>query len=222
MARRQISARVEDTSGAGVVGVPVNFTASTGQLSAATATTDETGTARTTLTTSRETVVTVNVAGKTAELTVGLNPRTGVTVTGPTTSVSAGLPASFSVGVSSTANVRDVSIDFGNGRRQSLGALSGPTTVQNTYSTPGTYTVTASATEASGFTEQVSTSVTILPAQPPGVIITPSTTTPTRNQVFTVTANVSGATSTIQRIQLGLRRRPHENHDRAADDDLVC
>ncbi len=102
---------------------------------------------------------------------------------------------------SSTANVRDVTIDFGNGRRQSLGALSGPTTVQNTYSTPGTYTVTASATEASGFTEQVSTSVTILPAQPPGVIVTPSTTTPTRNQVFTVTANVSGATSTIQRYK---------------------
>jgi len=43
----QISARVEDTSGAGVVGVPVNFTASTGQLSASTATTDDTGIADT-------------------------------------------------------------------------------------------------------------------------------------------------------------------------------
>src|SRR5918993_3775109 len=194
----QISARVEDVSGAAVPGVPVSFSASTGQLSSASVLTDETGTARTTLTTARETTVTANVAGKTAELTVGLTPRTGVTLTGPTTPVSAGLPASFSVGVSSTANVRDVTVDFGNGRQQSLGALSGPTTVQNTYSSSGTYNVTASATEACGFTEQVSTSVTILPAQPPGVIVTPSTTTPTRNQVFTVTANVSGATSTIQ------------------------
>lgn len=194
----QISARVEDTSGAGLAGVPVNFSASAGQLSAASVPTDETGTARTTLTTSRETTVTVNVAGKTAELVVGLNPRTGVTLSGPTTPVSAGLPATFTVGVAGTANVRDVTVDFGDGRRQSLGAISGSTTVQHTYSVPSTYTVEATATEASGFTETVSTSVTILPGQPPGVIVTPSTTTPTRNQVFTVTANVSGATSTIQ------------------------
>ena len=197
----QIAARVEDTSGAGLAGVPVSFSASAGQLSASSAVTDETGTARTVLTTSRETTVTANVAGKTAELTVALNPRTGITLAGPTTSISAGLPASFTVGVGSTANVRDVTVDFGDGARQSLGAISGSTTVQHTYPTPDTYTVTAIATEASGFTEQVSTSVTILPAQPPGVIVTPSTTTPTVNQVFTVTANVSGATSTIQEYQ---------------------
>ena len=195
----QVNARVEDTSGAGVAGVPVTFTTNTGSLSASSAVTDETGTARTTLTTTREATVTANVAGKTAEITIGLNPRTGVTITGPTTSVSAGQPASFTVSVGSTANVRDVSVDFGDGRRISLGALSGSTTVQNTYTTAGTYSVTATATEASGFTEQVSTTVTILPAQPPGVIITPSTTTPTVNQIFTVTATVSGATSTIQR-----------------------
>jgi hypothetical protein len=197
----QIAARVEDVSGAGLPGVPVSFNASAGQLSASSAVTDQTGTARTVLTTSRETTVTANVAGKTAELTVTLNPRTGVTLAGPTTSISAGLPASFTVGVGSSANVRDVTVDFGDGARQSLGAISGSTTVQHTYPIPDTYTVTAIATEASGFTEQVSTSVTILPAQPPGVIVTPSTTTPTVNQVFTVTANVSGATSTIQQYQ---------------------
>jgi hypothetical protein len=197
----QISARVEDTSGAGVVGVPVTFTTNAGSLTASSVATDETGTARTTLNTTREATVTANVAGKTAELTIGLNPRTGVTINGPTTSVSAGQPASFTVGVGGTANVRDVSVDFGDGRRISLGALSGSTTVQNTYTNAGTYPVTATATEASGFTEQVATSVTILPAQPPGVIITPSTTTPTRNQIITLTATVSGATSTIQQYQ---------------------
>ena len=69
------------------------------------------------------------------------------------------------------------------------------------YTTPDTYTVNAIATEASGFTEQVSTSVTILPGQPPGVIITPSNTSPTRNQIITLTATVSGATSTILEYQ---------------------
>ena len=197
----QISARVEDTSGAGVSGVPVTFTTTAGQLTASSAVTDNEGVARTALTTTRESTVTANVAGKTAEITVGLNPRTGVTISGPTNPVSAGLPASFTVGVSSTANIRDVTVDFGDGTRRSLGALSAPTTVQHTYNAPGTYTVTATATEASGSTEQVATSVTILPAQPPGVIITPSTTTPTVNQVVTLTATVSGATSTIQRYE---------------------
>ena len=136
--------------------------------------------------------------GRRRSSTVGLNPRTGVTSTGPTTPVSAGLPASFSVGVSATANVRDVTVDFGNGRRRRSARSVGRRRCRTPTSTPGTYTVTATATDATGFTEPVSTSVTILPAQPPGVIVTPSTTTPTRNQVFTVTANVTGATSTIQ------------------------
>jgi hypothetical protein len=192
-----ITARVEDTSGSPLVGVPVTFSTNAGQLSATSASTDDGGVARTTLNTTRESTVTANVAGKTAELTIGLNPRTGVTIAGPTTSVSAGLPASFTVGVGQDANVRDVTVDFGDGRVRSLGALSGSTTVQNTYTLPDTYTVEAIATEASGFSERVSTSVTILPAQPPGVTIIPSTTTPTLNQIITLTANVSGATSTI-------------------------
>ena len=197
----QISARVEDVGGGGVIGVPVTFSTNTGQLTASSVMTDDTGTARTTLTTTREATITANVAGKTAEITVGLNPRTGVTLSGPTNSIAAGLPASFTVGVGGTANVRDVTVDFGDGVRQSLGALSGSTTVQHTYVLPGTFNVSAIATEASGFTEQVSTSVTILPGQPPGVIITPSNTSPTRNQIITLTATVSGATSTILQYQ---------------------
>jgi hypothetical protein len=197
----QISARVEDISGAGLVGVPVTFSTTAGQLSAASVVTDNTGTALTVLTTSRESTVTANVAGKTAEITIGLNPRTGVTLTGPTTPVSAGLPANFTVGVGATANIRDVTVDFGDGARQSLGALSGSTTVPHTFTTPGTFTVTAVATEASGFTEQVSTSITILPGQPPGVTITPSNNRPTVGETVILTANVTGATSTILRYE---------------------
>ena len=200
----EVAARVEDVTGQGLVGVPVNFVADAGQLGSSTATTDESGVARTTLTTSRPTKVTANVGGKTAEVTVGLNPRTGISITAPTTTVSAGLPATFTVNVATgtgAANVRDVTVDFGDGTQQSLGAISGQTTVQHTYNTPGTYTVRATATEASGFSEQVSTSVTILPAQPPGVTITASDSTPNRNQIITLTATVSGATSTIQQYQ---------------------
>jgi len=197
----EVAARVEDINGAGLPGISVNFVADTGQLNPATAVTDQSGVARTTLTTSRQTKVTVNVAGKTAEVNVALQPRTGISIAGPTTTVSAGLPATFTVNVGSTANVRDVVVDFGDGTQQSLGSISGSTTVQHTYVTAGTYTVRATATEASGATESVATSVTILPAQPPGVTITASNSNPTVNQIITLTATVSGATSTILAYQ---------------------
>jgi hypothetical protein len=197
----QIGARVEDAAGAGLVGVPVAFTTTTGQLSASSAVTDETGVARVQLSTSREARVTANVAGKTAEITVGLNPRTGITLTAPTTPVSAGQPASFTVGVGSTANVQNVTIDFGDGSQQSLGAITGSTTIQHTYQTSGTFTVTATATEASGFTEAVSTSITILPGQPPAVTITASNNNPSIGETVILTANVSGNTSTVLRYE---------------------
>jgi hypothetical protein len=197
----QVQARVEDVTGAGLVGVPVNFIADAGQLSPSSATTDSDGVARTTLTTTRQTKVTANVGGKTAEVTIGLNPRTGVTITGPTTSVSAGTPATFTVNVGAQSNVRDVVVNFGDGRSQSLGALSGSTTIPHTYSEAGTYVVTATATEASGFTESVSTGVTVLPGQPPSVIVTPSNSNPSVGETVILTAQVSGNTSTIIRYE---------------------
>ena len=192
-----ISAHVTDGSGRGVSGVTVDFTTDNGLLSAPSATTDQNGVATVTLSTSVKSQVTATVAGKTANVTVGLNPRTGVTIAGPSTSISAGTPATFTVGISATANIRDVSVNFGDGSSQSLGAISGPTTIPHTYTDPGTYTVTATAADATGFTERVMTGVTVLPAQPPSVIVTPSNTTPSVNEVIIVTATVSGNTSTI-------------------------
>jgi hypothetical protein len=196
-----ITARVEDTSGAGLPGIAVTFSTDNGTLSAASAVTDALGNATTVLNTSRPAKVTANVAGKTADVTVGLNPRTGVSIAGPTTPVSAGQPATFTVGVSSTANIRDVTVDFGDGQQLSLGAISGPTPVQHTYAEAGTYTVRATAIEASGFAEPVATSITILPGQPPAVIITASNNNPTIGETVIFTATVSGATSTILRYE---------------------
>jgi hypothetical protein len=192
-----ISATVTDEGGAPVSGVPVTFSADNGTLSPPTATTNDSGIATTTLTTSQKATVTANVAGKTAEVTVNLNPRTGITLTGPTTSVAAGVPASFTVGVGSTANIKNVTIDFGDGSKESLGALSGQTTVQHTYTTSGTFSVRATAVDASGFSETVATSITILPGQPPAVTITASNSSPTIGETVLLTATVNGATSSI-------------------------
>jgi hypothetical protein len=197
-----ITARVEDISGTGLAGIPVTFTTDAGTLSPSSSTSDSAGNATTTLTTSRAAKVTANVAGKTADVSIGLNPRTGITIAGPTTAVSAGVPATFTVGVGATANIRDVTIDFGDGGRQSLGAITGSTTIQHTYVEAGTFTVSATATEAaSGLPETVSTAVTILPGQPPAVIITASNNNPSVGETVIFTATVSGATSTVLRYE---------------------
>jgi Big-like domain-containing protein/PKD domain-containing protein len=196
-----ITARVEDTSGSGLAGIPVTFSTDAGSLSSSSVTTDSAGNASTTLTTSRQSKVTANVIGKTAEVTIALNPRTGITLAGPTTPVSAGVPTTFTVGVGTAANVRDVTIDFGDGDRRSLGAISGSTTIQHTYNEAGTFSVSATAVEASGFTETVSTAVTILPGQPPAVIITASNNNPSVGETVIFTATVSGATSTVLRYE---------------------
>jgi hypothetical protein len=196
---------VEDTTGQGLAGVPVNFTADTGQLNPSTATTDASGVARTSLTTTRETKVTANVAGKTAEVTVRVNPRTGVRIVPPTEQIAVGTPARFTISVGGegnpNTNVRDVTVDFGDGRRQSLGPITGDTTVSHTYTREGTFVVSATAVEASGFTETVSTSVNVLPGQPPSVIVTPNNSSPTVNETVILTAQVEGNTSTIVRYE---------------------
>jgi hypothetical protein len=195
-----ITARVEDASGLGLSGIPVTFTTDNGSLNPPTATTDSSGVATTSLNAPRTAKVTASVAGKTADVTVTLNPRTGLTITAPTTAVSAGLPATFTVGVGTTANIQNVTVDFGDGRQQSLGAISGSTTIQHVYNEAGTFTARATATDSSGFSEQVATSITILPAQPPSVTITGPATVPKNTQV-TFVATVTGATSTIQQYQ---------------------
>ena len=194
----EISARVEDVSGLPVVNVPVNFASTSGQITPNPANTDQNGVARATLTTTREASVTATVAGKTSTaLVVGLNPRTGINITPPTTPVAAGQVALFTVNVNANANLRNVVVQWGDGSSTPLGALSGPTTVPHTYITPDTYQVTATATDASGFNEFVSTVIVILPAQPPNVLVTPSDPNPAVGQVITITATVSGNTSSI-------------------------
>ena len=122
--------------------------------------------------------VTANVAGKTVEVTVNLNPRTGLTLAGPTTPVSAGVPATFTVGVAATANIRDVTIDFGDGESQSLGAISASTTIQHTYSRRALTRSEPPPRKPAVSPNRSSTSITILPGQPPAVTITASNNNP--------------------------------------------
>jgi PKD repeat protein len=193
----QISARVEDVSGVGLASVPVVFTTTKGGLNPSNATTDSSGTATTALTTTQEATVTANAAGKTATATVTLSPRTGIAITPPTGTISAGVATSFTVTVAGTANISNVVLNFGDGGNQNLGPISGSTTVPHTYQTEGNYTVTATASDAAGCSETVSTGLTVLPGQPPSVTVTASNTNPSCGSTVTFSASVSGNTSTI-------------------------
>jgi hypothetical protein len=198
----ELQARVEDTNGQGVSGVEVSFTSSTGSVSPNPATTDANGIARATLTTTREANVVARVAAaESNEVQVTLNPRTGLRITPPTSTGGAPpaalQPLVFTVTVGDQALVRNVEISWGDGEETTLGAITGETQVAHTFEEAGTYTVTATATDATGFSESVSTVVTVLPAQPPSVTVTASNNQPVVGEVVILTATVSGNTSPI-------------------------
>jgi hypothetical protein len=200
-----ISARVLNTAGSALSGVAVTFTADNGTLSSSTALTDGSGVASVTLTTSRETKVTATVSGDVkADVTVKVNPRIGITITPPTTTPTAGLASTFQIAVAATANVQSVRVDWDDGTSTDLGAVSGTTSVSHTYRNEGNYTVSATATDATGERATVSTGIQVLPQQPPSVTVTASNNNPHVGEIVTLTASVSGASSTVLSYQWDL------------------
>jgi PKD repeat protein len=171
----EIVASVTDASGNGLGGVPVVFSATNGTLSSNTAVTDNAGTARTSLQTTRTSVVTAAVGTKTATVTVNAVTLPNVTITvasgagGQQPEV--GTPITFTVTTPSTSGansnpIRNVVVDFGDGTQENLGALNGSTTISHTYQQPGTYRVTATATDTDGLTNSGTTTISVSERSP--------------------------------------------------------
>ncbi len=199
-----ITAVVLDINGNPLTSVPVSFSTTAGSLANSVVNADQNGQAQTTLTTAQTATVTASV-GATAPATTtppatggGTTPTTGTTagqasgtvtvgvvaaptlvITPPTTSPSAGLPATFSfvvtAGTTNGAAVRDLSVNWGDGSGiQDLGAVTGTAAVTHVFRAAGTYVVTGTVLDASGNKSTVSTSVTVIPVPLPTIIITPS------------------------------------------------
>ena len=190
----QVIASVTDEGGSPLVGVPVSFATDKGSLSPSTAITDASGNATATLTTTATAKVTAT-AGSIAsnEVTVTVNARSLASFAVVPTSAPAGVPVVFTVTPTEGANIGNVRVDFGDGDRVNLGALTAAQPVPHAYRTPGFFTATATAFEPGG-AEGGSLSTTVLISSlSVGLAVTPVS--PSVNSPVTVTATVPTGTA---------------------------
>jgi hypothetical protein len=220
-----ITANVIDMNGNPLPGVPVRFSTSAGSLAASAANTDASGVAQTTLTTSAQATVTATVDAQapttgtppsgggttppastgtaSATVQVNVNPLPTISITPPTGTLIARTPLIFTItaqpGTNSTAQIRNVRVNFGDGEIIDLGAVSGTgITVAHQYDDDGTYQVRVTVTDTFGGENQAATVIVVQPQPPLGVTInyTKSGTLPP-GVTATFTATVTPATATV-------------------------
>jgi hypothetical protein len=202
-----VTARVFDSSGNSLPGVPVTFATDNGTLSASVATTDTTGTATTTITTTRTAKVTATAgvstgstgtgstatAAPTASVTINVNAASTIAVGKASPETPAvGIPVTFPLTYTQNANgspVARVIVDFGDGSASQT--ITGqPSAVTHTYTTAGSYTVRVTAFDTFGDTANATGSVTVTPRPQVTVTLTTSTQTPAvgKPTIFTIVA----------------------------------
>jgi PKD repeat protein len=207
-----ISAKVNDTGGNPLAGIPVTFATDAGSVNPTVANTDGTGTATSTLTTSRTAKVTVSAGvatttvgadGKTttttpatATVTVNVNSTASITVGSPVpSSPSAGQTVSFALTYGSTTTgaspITRITVDWGDGTSNNFSGA--PSSISHVYGSPGGYLVTVTGFDSLGDTANGSSSVTVSPRARPTVTISSSTTSPQPGSPVSFTI---GATAT--------------------------
>jgi hypothetical protein len=165
----EIIATVLDASGNPLIGVPVTFSTTAGQVNPGQSITGPNGEARTTLTTSRDATVTARAGEQTATIEIqAAGPS--VTLTVPTT-IEAGLPATFTIAPATGTILSEVTVNWGDGTTPTrLTGVTGQTPVIHTYGRAGVYTVTVTSTDFQGTTG--TTQAVINVTEPAGIPIT--------------------------------------------------
>jgi adhesin/invasin len=111
-------------------------------------------------------------------VTVTVTTAPTILIEPPASPPSKGLPASFKFTVTASATtgsaVKSVVVNWGDGETQNLGAVNGAATVSHVFGNDGSYTVSATVTDAAGNTSTVSTGVTVIPVPRPSIIVTPT------------------------------------------------
>ena len=177
-----ITATVVGENNRALSGLPVSFTTSNGTLSASTATTDANGVATVTLTTNRESIVTAAVGAISSTTTVTVATTASVTLAA--TAGAAGSPTTLTV-TPATGTAPNVIVEWGDGTNTSLGVVSSARTVTHVYGSPGTYIITANATDNG---QTVPTSIAVAVGPRPAATVTASPTSgPAASTTFAFT-----------------------------------
>jgi len=227
-----ITALVIDVNGNALVSAPVSFSTTAGALDQGFGTTDQNGTASTVLRTSNQATVTAAVGAQAGSSTGPTTPTTPTTpaapaatgqasgtvtvnvsaaptlvITPPTTAPTSGLPATFTFATTVSATngtaIRNVTVNWGDGQTQDLGALTGTATVAHVYRSAGTYTITATVTDSFGNTLPVTTAVIVNPTNLT-LTITPPATLPSAGlpATFTIGVGTLPAGDAVRNIHL--------------------
>jgi hypothetical protein len=138
-------------------------------------------------------------------VTVVVTNAPTLVITPPTSPPSVGLPAAFTFAVTpATSNgsaVRDLTVSWGDGDVQSLGAVTGNAVVSHIYTRTGTFSVTGTVTDASGNRQTVSTAVSVISPPTPTVIVTPSPQSAPGGSTITFTIDIRAPSGiTIQNV----------------------
>jgi adhesin/invasin len=214
-----ITAVVIDVNGNPLSSAPVSFSTTSGSLDSVSVVTDANGVAIAILRTFTTATVTAAVGAQAGSstgtppatggtgtapapaatgtasgtVTVNVGGAPTLVITPPATPPSEGLPSTYTfVATAATANgsaIRDVTVNWGDGSTQDLGAITGTVPVSHVYNSSRTFTISATVTDNSGNVTPVSTSVTVVPVASPTINITaavPTTHSSTMTVSFTI------------------------------------
>jgi adhesin/invasin len=214
-----ISAQVIDISGNVLPGVAVSFSSDFGAVSPSTTPTNSSGLATATLTTVRTAKVTATAgigtggtgasgstgttgSAQSKDITVTVNVGPSISLGSITSPAIAGQPVSVTVTMAAPGTtqspIRSAVLTWGDGGQTQLGSSS--TVVSHIYFAPGTYTITATATDTNNDTGQAVASVSVLNRPIPSASITPDSSNPTVNTLMTYTISAAppaGATNSF-------------------------
>jgi hypothetical protein len=207
-----VTATALDPNGGSLAGIPVTFSADHGGVDPGVVTTDASGQATTTLTTSAETKVTASAGPATATATVTLRAAPAITIKCTPASGTGTCAAVAASDASNTATVtfdiakatgssalRDATISFGDGITQGLGTLAAPVSIAHSYngSSNGTTATYSAAVTVTDVDNERSTASTIVNVTPRGALAidlaaSQATSVPGQGQTVTFTATVAG------------------------------
>jgi hypothetical protein len=193
-----IAGTVIDINGNPLSAAPVTFSTTAGTLEQVAVSTDANGVATAVLRTTTVATVTVAVGAQagsstppgtdapaapatgtaSGSVTVNVTGAPALRITAPA-GLTAGLPAAFTfVVTAATTNgnpIRDVTVEWGDGQSQNLGASTGEVIVSHVYRSSGSFVVVGRVTDTAGNQVTTSTSVTVTPPALTLTITLPST-----------------------------------------------